>query len=158
MIRLYIAGAVAAAVLAGTAWWGHGRYQAGAQSVRAEYVKRDADAVESQRLLTRDRSRVNQGIDHANVLRQSEVLRAAAADRVVIGGLRESLAAIGNNARDTTTASCADERRTISALAGLVSESAGLLADGAAAGAGLEAQAAGLRDYVASVCLMSVKP
>ena len=158
MLRLYIAGAVVAAALAGVGWWGHGRYQAGAQSVHALYAQRDAAAAEAQRILTRDRTRINQGIDNETIARQAATSRAAAADRVVVGELRDALAASSSYAGNTTATGCVDERRTIGVLAGMVVEGAELLIEGAERGAGLATQAAGLRDYVSRVCQMPVAP
>ena len=157
MIRAYIYAAGAAAVLAGLVWGGRALHQAGAAGVRLEYVLRDAAAAEEQRVLTRDRNRINQGIDHATVARQSAASRAAAVDRAVVGELRDALAARSRDAGDPTTTGCADDRRSVGILAELVSESAGLLAEGAAVGAGLATQAAGLRDYVARVCNLPVR-
>jgi hypothetical protein len=127
-------------------------YVAGADAVRAEYATRDAEAAEASRLLARDRTLVNQRIDHDHITRQAAAARAAAADRSAVGELRDALAAAARDTGDPAAAGCADERRTIGVLAGLVADGAGLLAAGAERGAGIEAQASGLRDYVARVC------
>jgi hypothetical protein len=144
-------------VLGALAWGWHRAYQAGAQSVRIEWAQRDAKMAEDARLLARDRTRINQGIDHATVTRQAAASRAAAADRVVVGELRDALAAGSRDPGDSAATGCADERRTVSVLAGLVVEGAELLVEGSQRGAELATQAAGLREYVASVCQVPVK-
>ena len=88
MIRLYIAGAVAAAVLAGTAWWGHGRYQEGAQSVRAEWAISDARLADEARVLAVQRATTIERIDHVAVAEIRAVRSAAVYAAVAGGGLR----------------------------------------------------------------------
>lgn len=157
MIRAYLYAAIVAAALGALVWGGHRAYQAGADSVRLEWAQANAAAAEAARLLARERARINQGIDHATVARQAAASRAAAADRTAVGELRDALADAARASGDPATTGCADERRAVSVLAGLVTEGAGLLAEGAERGTELATQAAGLRDYVASVCQVPVK-
>jgi hypothetical protein len=155
--RLYVYAAIVAAALCALAWGTHRVYRAGAEGVRVEWAQRDAQAAESARLLARDRTRINQGIDHATTARQAAAARTADADRAAVGQLRDALAASSRDTGDAAAAGCADERRAVSVLAGLVSEGAGLLAEGAERGDGLATQAAGLREYVVSVCQLPVE-
>jgi hypothetical protein len=154
MIRAYANAVLAVAVLGALAWGTHRVYQAGADSVRAEWAQANEVAAESARLLARERVKATEGVDRATVDRQRAAALAAAADRSTVGQLRDALADATRASGDSATTSCADERRTIGVLAGLVSESAELLAEGAAVSAGLATQSAGLREYVTSVCQM----
>ena len=83
-MRLYVAAATAAALLAGLAWWGHTRYQAGAEAVRAEWAASDARQAEKARLLARERAGAIERIDHAAV-NETRAVRAAA-DRAGVAG------------------------------------------------------------------------
>lgn len=152
MIRAYANTLLAVAVLGALAWGTHRVYRAGADNVRAEWAQANEAAAESARLLARERSTANQGVDRATVDRQRAAALAAAADRSTVGQLRDALADATRASGDTASSSCADEQRAVSVLAGLVAESAGLLAEGAERGAELATQSAGLREYVASVC------
>ena len=85
MIRLYIAAAAAAAVLAGLAWGGRALHQAGAHGVRSEWAASDLVLAEKARLLAVERATAIERIDHAAVS-QTRVVRAAAVSAAVAGG------------------------------------------------------------------------
>jgi hypothetical protein len=156
VIKPYIYAAVLAVIVAALAFVGTKIHKAGADGVMLEWAAANVAAEETQRLRASAQAKANEGVDRATVARQSAARAAAAADRAALDSLRDAITSIPAATADTTTTSCADERRTISVLAGLVLESADLLAEGKERGTELATQAAGLREYVSTVCAMPV--
>ena len=85
MIRVYIAAAAAAAVLAGLAWGGRALHQAGAQGVRVEWAASSARLTEDARLLAAERETKIEEVDHVAIA-ETRVFRAAAVSAAIAGG------------------------------------------------------------------------
>lgn len=118
-------------------------------AVATERAQASEGAREIERLASASRTR----IDHDHQAQIERLARAAAVTRADADGVRDGAAAIAGAARDASAAGCADERRTIEVLAGLVGESGELVAAGKTGAERLVAQATGLRAFVGEVCV-----
>ncbi len=131
------------------------------RSLIADREDRDriAAALEAERLAVKARDR-QQGITDAIArdyhARTVALARAAAADRAVADGLRDSLAAVTNDGEDSPAA-CADVRRQRNVLAELVGEAGELVAECKAAGDRLAEQAGQLRRHASEISTLPVK-
>ena len=130
------------------------------RSLIADREDRDriAAALEAERLAVKARDR-QQGITdaiakdyHARIV---ALARAAAADRAVADGLRDSLAAIVSDGADAAT--CPDVRRQRDVLAGLVGEAGSLVAECKEVGGRLAAQTGDLRRHASEISAVPLK-
>lgn len=98
-------------------------------------------------------SRATTGVDHAHQAALEQIRRTAAADRSTADSVRSAAQAIASAAGAAGATCGPDELRALESLAGLVSEVAGLVAEGKERAAAVGAQAEGLQAYAGAVCV-----